>query len=139
MAAINIFNESAFELSVNSVSIENSFTQICSDHQLETGWLNVIFLNQKDHTRLNFRHLGHNYPTDVITFPFSESDTVNGEIYINPYMAEANANEYEQSTSMEINRLIIHGILHLVGHNDSTDSERQFMHELENKYLIGFM
>lgn len=96
-------------------------------------------MDDKPHTDLNINYLSHDYSTDVLTFDFIEEDEINGEIYINVLIAEQNATDNSVSLENEIQRLIIHGTLHLIGIDDATEELRNEMHELENLYLTRFM
>ena len=78
----------------------------------------------------------HNYSTDIITFNYSGSkDLIDGEIFISTEDAESNAKKYNVSFNEEILRLVIHGILHLLGLNDKNRSEKLEMKRYENKLL----
>lgn len=111
---------------------------MCEDHALEPGWINVVILPNNEHTELNIRYLSHDYDTDVLTFEFNEEATVNGEIYINGEVCATNAEAFNASPSEELHRLIVHGLLHLLGHDDQTEEERESMRKLEDKYLATF-
>jgi probable rRNA maturation factor len=97
--------------------------------------LSVVFVNDRTITRLNRQFLLHNHATDVICFPLQEEPELEGEVYVNLDQAARQARYYGVGTREEIRRLIIHGILHLVGHDDKTRKKKQRMHEIENKYL----
>lgn len=139
MTEVNVFNESDLAVRIEHRCVVAVFKEICDDHELSCGWLNVVLMEEGEHTTLNNNYLNHYYPTDVITFSFNEEGTVNGEVYINPKMAAENAKTFHTTTENEIDRLIVHGILHLVGHDDGTEKERAQMRKLEDKYLIRFM
>ena len=136
---INVFNESRFEHGLTKPLIADAFQILCKDHNKLPGWLNVILMQTKGHNSLNFKYLQHDYETDVLTFNFNEPDQINGEIYINIEVAKVNATALEQPLTTELNRLIIHGILHLLGFDDDTDEQREYMRSLEDKYLSCFM
>lgn len=135
----NLFNESevVFNLPLNKISL--IFQTICQEHEYRADWINVILMTNEDHNSLNLNYLAHSDPTDVLTFSFNEGDSISGEIYINVRTAEINSIEYGNSFRDEIKRLIIHGMLHLVGYNDASPNEREEMHKLENHYLKSFM
>ena len=98
--------------------------------------LNVIFVSDEIILDINRKFLGHDYFTDVITFDNDPSDCkINGELYISIDTVKMNAKEYKEDFQTELHRVMVHGALHLCGHNDSTDDEQQKMRELENKYL----
>lgn len=109
--------------------------------------LSFVFLSGPAMARLNYRVLGHRGQTDVITFDlgtersavFCSGTTrpvcLEGEIYICPDEVRRNARFYSESFRREILRCAAHGILHLLGHDDATTSQREKMHESENFLL----
>ena len=67
--------------------------------------------------------MGHDYYTDIITFDYCEGDKLSGELYISIDTVRANAVEYEQTFETELHRVIIHGILHLIGFDDHQEND----------------
>ena len=85
---------------------------------------------------MNIKHLNHHYSTDVLTFDLSdEVGILEGEIYLNVDMIKTNATEVGESFFDELLRIIIHGLLHLVGLNDHTSDEKKEMSEKEDFYI----
>lgn len=88
---------------------------------------------------LNHQFLGHDYPTDVLSFPLNavtpEGARLLGEIIISVETAERNARRYRQPLEQELLRLVIHGTLHLLGYDDSTPDNRRRMRRKELAYL----
>jgi probable rRNA maturation factor len=100
------------------------------------GVLNYILTNDNILVQLNKEYLRHFSLTDIITFDLSEKEgELSGDIYISIDRARENAKEYRVLLSIEINRLMIHGVLHLVGYKDKTKEERELMREKEEFYL----
>ncbi len=82
------------------------------------------------------QYLNHNYSTDIITFNYSGSKTeLDGELFISTEDAEYYAEKYGVSFMEEIIRLVIHGILHIVGYDDMTPKDKTVMKQMENKLL----
>ena len=104
------------------------------EHDISNSVVRIIFMDNNEIRQLNAKYLNHDWTTDVITFPSDENE-MEGEIYIGAELASEQAKDYGVSFSNEIVRLAIHGTLHLLGYDDSTESERQVMHELENYYI----
>jgi probable rRNA maturation factor len=78
--------------------------------------------------RLNRKHLGHSGPTDVISFQFNRvkrSDAVIGDVYVCPAVARQNAAERDASVRQEVARLVIHGVLHVLGYDHPEDRRRE--------------
>lgn len=106
--------------------------------------VNVIVQRDIDHTALNIKYLGHEYSTDILTFDMSSGEEVGGEIYINWDVCVQNAEYYNESQQREFYRLMIHGVLHLIGWHDHTEAERSAMRLEEDRLLSllkedGFM
>ncbi len=110
------------------------------------GVLSVVLSNDATIRNLNRQFLGHDYPTDVLSFLLasnaSEAPSENsceeevwGEIIISVETAQRNARRYRQPLEKEILRLAIHGVLHLLGYDDATPKQRQHMRRKERTYL----
>jgi rRNA maturation RNase YbeY len=77
--------------------------------------------------------------TDILTFPFTEQpDTISGDIYISIERVEENAKSFGEPKHMELLRVMIHGVLHLIGYKDKTETEKKKMSVKENYYLNLF-
>jgi len=90
--------------------------------------LSITFLDKRAMARLNKSHLGHSGATDVISFGFTRatvSDPVVGDIYICPDVAREHAAERGVGIREELTRLVIHGVLHILGHEHPVDSARE--------------
>lgn len=92
--------------------------------------INLLFLDDPAIRSLNRRHLGHDWPTDVITFPLSEPGdrALAGELVVSTETAAREAQERGLDPGRELGLYIVHGLLHLLGHDDQTESERAAMH-----------
>ncbi len=97
--------------------------------------ISVICIDSRRCRRLNRTFLGHDYTTDVITFPLEEGLNLEGEIYVNLDKARQQAKEYKIRFTHELARLVIHGALHLAGYDDKTSRGAQRMRNLEERYL----
>jgi probable rRNA maturation factor len=99
--------------------------------------LRVVFTHDSAMKKLNAAWLGHTSATDVISFPLEEAGgaRLEGEIYVNLDQARRQAREYRVTERNEIARLVIHGSLHLLGHDDATPALRRKMSALEDRYL----
>jgi probable rRNA maturation factor len=97
--------------------------------------LAIVFTHNRFIRKINREFLGHNYTTDVIAFPLGEDGGVEGEIYINLDAAKRQAREYHVAYTHESSRLLIHGVLHLLGYDDTTVRKKKLMHEREDMYL----
>jgi probable rRNA maturation factor len=111
------------------------FDMICADHKLRPKQLTVNIVDEKKIVEINTSHLQHDYPTDIITFNYNKDDKIFGELYICAPFVEGSAKEFNVSPDHEFTRVLIHGILHLVGHDDATDIEKDRIRTLEQQYL----
>ena len=101
----------------------------------KVGEVGYMFVNDEKILEINNEYLGHDYYTDVITFDYDEDDVVNGDIVISLDTVRTNAELFDKAYEDELYRVIIHGILHLCGLNDTGPGEREIMEKAENKAL----
>lgn len=102
------------------------------------GEINIILVSDQYLYELNQKYLNRNDYTDIITFDYNEENIVNGDLVISLDRVEENANSFEISPEKELLRVIIHGILHLMGYKDGSNAEKGVMTEKENYYLQQF-
>ena len=96
------------------------------------GVLNYILTNDNVLVQLNKEYLRHFTLTDIITFDLSENQgELSGDIYISVDRARENAREFKVTLNNEISRLMIHGVLHLMGYKDKSKDERELMRAKE--------
>lgn len=96
--------------------------------------LTYIFTSDEYLRRVNVEYLQHDYYTDVITFPYTPG-AVHGDVFISIERVRDNAQQYGVSFEHELCRVMVHGLLHLVGYTDETDAERNLMRQKEDEYL----
>ena len=99
------------------------------------GNISVIFCSDDYLLSLNKKHLNHNYYTDVITFNYCSNKTISGDIFVSVDRVRAFSIDTNTSFLSEINRVIVHGVLHLCGFDDKKPDEILRMRKLENLYL----
>jgi rRNA maturation RNase YbeY len=99
------------------------------------GTLNFIFTSNEQIKLMNLEYLNHNYFTDVITFDYTEGNIISGDIFISIEQVKENAGLYKTELMDELRRVMIHGVFHLMGFQDSNEEERLTMREKENDAL----
>lgn len=115
--------------------ITNWIKAVAGSYRKETGDIAFIFCSDEKILEINNQYLQHDYYTDIITFDYSEDDIISGDIFISLDTVKSNADKFGTDYNTELNRIIIHGILHLCGINDKAPGEREYMTECENKAL----
>jgi len=123
---IPVFEPEFFILSLVNVIEEEGFN---------LGDVTVILVTDGYLLEMNQKHLDHDYYTDIITFDYSEANIISGDLFISVDRVRENAETYQTDFLTELNRVMIHGTLHLCGYKDKTEEEERLMRSLENKYL----
>lgn len=133
---IYFFNEQvSFQLREKK-KIRAWIIQTIENEEYKPGVLNFIFTNDDLLVQLNKEYLKHFTLTDIITFDLSDSNgIVEGDIYISIERAKENARAYKEPFQREVRRLIIHGVLHLLGYKDKTKAQQDEMRAREEYYL----
>ena len=108
---------------------------VAASYVKKVGEIGYLFTDDEKILEVNREYLGHDYYTDIITFDYSEDDTINGDIVISTDTVASNSIQQNTAFDDELHRVIIHGILHLCGINDKGPGEREIMEEAENKAL----
>jgi probable rRNA maturation factor len=120
-------NENALEIWVHNIILE---------HNSEEGEINYIFCDDAYLLKLNIEFLQHDTLTDVISFDNSLGLLINGDIFISTERVLDNAKDYGVSFLEELQRVMIHGVLHFLGFKDKTDTDQKEMTRQENKALL---
>ncbi len=132
---IRFFNKDIkFQLKHKMV-LKKWIKNVVEQYSCKVGDINIILCNDPYILEINNQFLSHNYYTDIITFDYSEENIINGELYISIDTVRENAIEYSQEFPDELNRVIIHGILHLCGLDDHCEEDIKEMREAENAAL----
>jgi rRNA maturation RNase YbeY len=99
------------------------------------GQVNIIFCSDNYILDINQKYLQHDYFTDIITFDYCENDVLSGDLFISVDSVRENAVFYKTEFTDELNRVIVHGLLHLIGYDDHSDVDIKMMRSKENYYL----
>lgn len=128
----NIFSEYQF----NKIKISNILDTIIKNENCSFSVVHIILENDEFLRNLKKKYFNQDVYTDVISFNLEDSEApIEGEIYISLPRIIANAKKYRNSLNNEFKRIVIHGLLHLVGYNDLTNSDKKQMTSLEDKYI----
>lgn len=109
--------------------------RVAASYGRKVGDVAYVFCDDEEILRVNRQYLQHDYYTDIITFDYDEDDVISGDLFISLDTVRTNAEQLGVSYEQELNRVIIHGILHLCGINDKGPGEREIMEAAENKAL----
>lgn len=111
--------------------------QTIENEGLKQGDISVIFCSDPCLLEVNRQYLNHDYYTDIITFDYDDKEQgiVSGDLFISVDTVADNAAQYGVTPREEMQRVIIHGVLHLCGYGDKTEPEAKTMREKENFYL----
>ena len=99
------------------------------------GDISVIFCSDNYILDVNIKYLQHDYYTDIITFDYCEGNKLSGDLFISVDSVRENASFYGTEFADELNRVIVHGLLHLIGYDDHTEEDIAQMRAKENYYL----
>lgn len=117
-------------------ALNNRWLKIVAESEIRRlGQISIIFCSDNYILDINQRFLQHDYFTDIITFDYCEGDRLSGDLFISVDSVRENAIEYGSSFNDELNRVMVHGILHLIGYDDHTDEDIRQMRSKENYYL----
>lgn len=111
---------------------------VIEQNNKKLGFLNYAFSNDDYILEVNKKFLNHDYYTDIITFDYCENNLINGDIVISVDTVRDNSTNYSQDFIKELHRVIIHGVLHLIGFDDKNEDERQEMRRQEDIALAIF-
>jgi len=118
---------------VDITSVFSCISQLYTEQRL--GKIQVHWLSDDELLEINKTHLDHDYYTDIITFDYSTSRKISGELFISMDRVRENASTHGSSEVQEFHRVVAHGVLHLLGFKDKTEAESKVMREKENEVL----
>jgi rRNA maturation RNase YbeY len=132
----NIYYHSECDFQIqNEVSISKWLKDSLANENKELGEINYIFCEDNYLLKKNQEYLNHNTLTDIITFDYSEGNKLSADIFISVERVKENAVIFAVSFEQELKRVIIHGILHLMGYKDKSEEESKIMRSKEDFYL----
>jgi len=138
VANIYFFNK---ESDVNPISTEEWrfklwLNEVAKQESAVIKKINYIFCTDEELLSINIEYLNHDYYTDIITFPYCEEvHALEADIFISVERVTENAMEFEVSFHEELCRVMVHGLLHLIGYEDKDVSKQKIMRQKENQYI----
>lgn len=117
-------------------ALNNKWLKMVAASELrKIGDINIIFCSDNYILDVNMKYLQHDYFTDIITFDYCEKDFLSGDLFISIDSVRENALFYGTEFPAELNRVMVHGVLHLIGYDDHTEEDIKTMRSKENYYL----
>ncbi len=133
---IDIYFEDTREISgITSDFYEQWLSEVTRLENKKLGDVTLIFCSDEYLLNINQTYLDHDYYTDIITFDYTEGDFVSGDLYISVDRVSENAEINNVSFLNELNRVVVHGVLHLCGYKDKSDEEEKQMRRKEDDAL----
>lgn len=135
MADVSFHSEQTDFTVSNPEQIATWLEETCRAEGKELKELGIIFCSDNYLLEMNRKHLNHDYFTDIITFDYCEDSFVSGDLFISIDRIAENASDLNVSMLDELHRVIVHGVLHLIGYSDKEDAAKTQMTSQEDFYL----
>lgn len=129
---IQYYSEDIDFPSINKLIITQWVNEVICHYKHKGGNINFIFCTDNYLLDINKQFLNHDYYTDIITFNYSTSKQISGDLFISLDTVLSNSKKFKSSFTTELHRVMIHGVLHLLGFNDKTKEEEIIMRKTEN-------
>ncbi|OFX34768.1 MAG: rRNA maturation RNase YbeY [Bacteroidetes bacterium GWF2_42_66] len=134
--SINFYKEDFSGRIIDQKKRKNWINFAIEKEKFKCGDLSFIFCFDEYLLKINKEYLNHDYYTDIITFNYVEGNIISGDIFISIDRVRDNAQQYGVSFENELSRVIIHGVLHLIGFDDKDESSQSIMRMKEDEYLL---
>jgi len=132
---IQVSSNIKLESSLVAESLIKWLSEVCLREKKILGDIGLHLVSDSDLLKVNRDYLHHDYFTDIITFDYSYKNVVTGELWVSSDRVAENAKLSEVDWEMEFARIIVHGVLHLIGYKDSLIDDKKLMTQKENYYL----
>jgi len=129
---INLFFEDVEIPGLDSEFFYLWLSNVCEQEGKKLEEVNVIFCSDEYLLEMNIQHLNHDYYTDIITFDYCENDRILGDLFISKDRVDENASVEQIDFLNELNRVVVHGVLHLIGYKDKSPSDEKLMRTKED-------
>jgi rRNA maturation RNase YbeY len=137
MIKISIFNKEP-NLKIKDSNIRELVHLVLNKTSYEKINLNFVFCNNETLNDFKLKYFNDDVLTDIVTFPLRNDSELEAEIYISSEMANVNAQQFKVSLNNEISRLIVHGILHLIGFDDSSEQKKKAMFKKQEQIISNY-
>ena len=138
MSSVNSFSFQSEDTEFNFLNKEGAVVSWLGAVAAEEGKaveaIDYIFCSDEFLLEINKKYLDHNFYTDIITFPLN-NDPIEANVFISIVRVTENAQLYKQSFEDELHRVIVHGLLHMIGYNDKNELDEKEMRKKEDYYL----
>lgn len=134
---INFFSENDFQLE-GEEKHRAWLAGITSSEAKELGEINYIFCDDEYLHKINVDYLNHDTYTDIISFDYTSGNLLSGDIYVSTERVAENAQNFDQKFETELLRVMAHGLLHLCGYKDKSESESREMRQKEEEKIQMF-
>lgn len=129
---VDIFFEDTEVLDVSSEFFVSWLSLVAQKEGFILGNITLVFCSDEYLLEMNKKHLNHDYFTDIITFDYTEDKTLSGDLFISVDRVKENAALNSIMFHVELNRVVGHGVLHLMGYNDKSEEEQSEMSKKED-------
>ena len=129
--------ETEFELH-NEADFSRWLSEVILSENKKEGEINYIFCDDNYLLEINQQYLDHDALTDIISFDYSVGNELNGDIFVSVERVKENASDYNVTFQEEIQRVLVHGILHYCGYKDKTESDERIMRSKEEEKMKMF-
>ncbi len=120
---INFYNQNVTKPKLKLNKVKSWIKYLIESKNYSVGQISVVFCSDSFILDYNRRFLQHDYYTDIITFNYNDSNVISGDLFISLDTVKKNSIEYNTDPLNELLRVIIHGILHLLGYDDKNDND----------------
>lgn len=142
MTQIELFNESTIEIPLIVSDYQTLLEKVSAGEKVSFSLIEIVYVDETGIQQVNKQYLQHDYVTDIITFSYTDEDSIQtssdieGTLYMCAPRIIEQASELNVDHVEEFKRVFIHGLLHLSGHDDQTADAKSIMTQKENKYLL---
>lgn len=133
------FNESSVNVPLDQPTAQKILSLIEVHEKVVYSFVELVYVDEEEIIRINNEHLDRDYVTDIISFRYDEESggdqEIEGTLFCCAPRIKEQAQEFGETAEREFKRILIHGLLHLIGYDDQTEEEKRSMTELEDKYM----